>query len=102
MQNAYMVECELQGAFSEEFRLLVPRQDYLINQLMKSGIVHNYSLSMNRSKLWVVISAESEFEVLDILSNMPLIEFMIPHVTPLMFFNTATPSTEERLQFSLN
>jgi len=102
MQNAYMVECELQSAFNEEFRLLVPRQDYVINQLMKSGIVLNYSLSMDRAKLWMVIDAESEFKVLEILSNMPLIEFMIPNISPLLFFNPARPRVEESLPFSLN
>jgi hypothetical protein len=48
MKNSYIAECELQGAFSKEFRSLVPRQLYVINQMMKEGIIQSYSLSMDR------------------------------------------------------
>lgn len=98
MDNAYMVEFELPEEFNEEFMALVPRQRYVINQMMVEGVVQNYSLSLDRAKLWVVISAASEFEVMEEISRMPLIDYMVPHVSQLMFHNSST----EVLQFSLN
>lgn len=98
MENAYMVEFELPEEFTEEFMALVPRQRYVINQMMVEGVIQNYSLSVDRSKLWAVISAETEFEVMEQISRMPLIDYMIPHISQLMFHN----SSMEVMQFSLN
>jgi hypothetical protein len=101
MKNTYMVECELLGAFSKEFMALVPHQRYITDLMMEEGIIQSYSLSLDRAKLWIVISAESDFEVLEEMSRMPLIDFMIPHVSQLMFYNPSS-SVEPILQFSLN
>lgn len=98
MQNAYMVEFELPEEFTEEFMALIPKQRYVINQMMVEGVIQNYSLSLDRSKLWVVMSAETEFDVMEEMARMPLIDYMVPEVSQLMFHN----SSMEVMQFSLN
>ncbi|MEM1214459.1 MAG: muconolactone Delta-isomerase family protein [Bacteroidota bacterium] len=98
MKNAYMVEFELPEDMTEDFISLIPKQRYVINQMMVEGVIQNYSLSLDRARLWAVMSCDTEFEVMEELTRMPLIDYMVPHVSQLMFHN----SSSEVLQFSLN
>lgn len=93
-----MIEFELPATFTEEFLALIPQQRYVINNLMADGRIKAYSLALDRSRLWAVISADSEFEAMEIISQMPLSGHMKPHISELMFHNGA----EAVLQFSLN
>lgn len=93
-----MVTFELPDEMTEEFVALIPQQRYVINNLLLEGKIRSYSLSADRLHLWAVLIAESEFEVMEILTQMPLIDYMTPTVTELMFHNSA----ERVLQFSLN
>lgn len=98
MKHTYMIEFELPQEMSEEFMALIPQQRYIINQMLAEGTIKSYSLSMDRSRLWVIMSAVSEFEVMEILASFPLRDFMTPHLSELMFHNTA----DMLMQFSLN
>lgn len=98
MKNAYMVEFDLPEEFTQDFMELIPKQRFVINQMMVEGVIQNYSLSLERDKLWAVMVAESEFELMEELTRMPLIDYMQPHVSQLMFHNSAM----EVMQFSLN
>ncbi|WP_367391768.1 muconolactone Delta-isomerase family protein [Lewinella sp. LCG006] len=98
MKNAYMVEFELPEEFTEEFMALIPRQRFMINQMLADGIIQNYSLSLDRSRLWAVMVAESEFALMEEIERMPLIDYMVPDISQLMFHN----SSMEVMQFSLN
>ena len=98
MKQVFMVTFELPTEFDEEFTALIPRQRFVINQMMVEGVVLNYSLAADRSQLWAVMTAETEFELMEDLARMPLIDYMEPNVTQLMFHNSAM----EVMQFSLN
>lgn len=98
MKHTYMIEFELPDVMTEEFMALIPQQRYVINQMLAEGTIKSYSLSMDRTKLWVIMSAASEFEVMEIVSTFPLKEFMTPQLSELMFHNTA----DMLMQFSLN
>lgn len=93
-----MIEFDLPDAPDEEFFSLVPRQRYVINNLMAEGKIKSYSLAIDRSRLWVVAHADSEFEVLEMIADMPLGPYMTPNVSELMFHNTY----EVLIPFSLN
>ncbi len=94
-----MVEFELPEDFPEDFMALVPEQRMIVDELIEEGVIRSYSLSMDRTVLWVVLEAESEFEVLEVIARMPLSDFMHPYVSELMFHNGATALMHE---FSLN
>ena len=98
MKHVYMVEFELPAEFDEEFMALIPKQRYVIRQMLAEGSVQHYSLSLDRSRLWVVMMAESEIDLMEDIARMPLIDYMTPHVSQLMFHNSAS----EVMQFSLN
>lgn len=98
MKHTYMIEFELPEVMTEEFMALIPQQRYVINQMLAEGTIKSYSLSMDRSRLWVVMSAVSEFEAMEMVDTFPLRDFMTPHFCELMFHNTA----DMLMQFSLN
>jgi muconolactone delta-isomerase len=98
MKKLFMVEFTLPQEMTEEFVERIPAQRNMINYLLGEGKIRSYSLASDRSKLWAVFLAENEFDVLDLIAQMPLGDFMVPHITELMFHN----SQEMVLQFSLN
>lgn len=93
-----MIEFDLPQVFTEEFMALIPKQRYVLNELMSRGEVQSYSLAMDRSKLWMVAVGENEFEVIELIDQLPLSMYMTPDISELMFHNTASLS----LEFSLN
>lgn len=98
MEKTFMIEFDLPRALSEEFVALIPEQRYVVNQMMADGKLRSYSLAMDRSKLWAIVSAASEFEALELISEMPLADFMIPEISELMFHN----AMNRVMHFSLN
>lgn len=83
----YMVDIKLPRIVTEEFISLIPEQRACINALFEVGKIMSYTLSHNRAKLWVVIAAKNEEEVVDILAEFPLIKFMQFTVHELAFHN---------------
>ncbi|MCX6290770.1 MAG: hypothetical protein NT126_03300 [Bacteroidetes bacterium] len=84
----FMISIKLTDEFTEEFISLIPEQRAMVNSLMRKGIITSYSLASDRSKLWVVMEAESEINVIEVLSEFPLIGFMKPEIIELMFHNS--------------
>ena len=59
-----MVEFELPEELSDDFLALIPEQREVVDRLMTQGKIRSYALSLDRSVLWVVMEAVSEFEVM--------------------------------------
>lgn len=93
-----MIEFELPEEMTEEFQSLVPEQRHVVDKWLSEGVIKSYSLAMDRSVLWVVVEAASEFQVLEIIEQMPLADFLDPYISELMFHN----SSEAMQHFSLN
>ncbi len=85
--NHYLVDVDLPDELSDEFIALIPEQRAQINELMASGSVISYALSIDQSKVWATINAESEQEVLGIMESMPLYDFMSATIYELAFYN---------------
>ncbi|MCI5083907.1 MAG: hypothetical protein MRY78_19575 [Saprospiraceae bacterium] len=98
MKRAFMIEFELPEVLTEDFLELVPEQRDMVNRMLAEGQLKSYSLSLDRSTLWAVMAATSEFEVMELIAQMPLCDYMTPHISELMFHNGA----EAVSQFSLN
>ena len=88
-ENQFMVDFTLPEVLSEEFMNLIPTQRHEVNKLFIEGILVNYMLSLENAKLWAVFSAESEYEVLQIIEALPLTRFMTHQISMLTFNNTA-------------
>ncbi len=98
MKKPYMVEFELPAEYDENFIALIPAQRRTVNEMMSAGKLQSYALSLDRTKLWAVMLADSELEVLEMIASMPLCEYMKPYISELFFYNAA----EMVMQFSVN
>lgn len=97
--SQFMVEFELPSPFPESFIAKIPYQRIAINQMLEDGKISSYALSMDRNKLWCVVNGNDEFEVMDIIAEFPLIDYMKPTITELMFNNSVVLKVPA---FSLN
>jgi muconolactone delta-isomerase len=86
--NEYMIIVRFATSFNEEFASLIPEQRAQINRLMEKGIITSYSLSADRSTLWITLLATSVAAVEKTLRMMPLFKFMRYEVVELMFHNS--------------
>ena len=82
-----MIEFELPSVMDEEFMQKIPAQRLKVNEMMENGKILSYSLSADRQKLWCILKAESELEAIEAISEFPLIGYMDPTITELMFHN---------------
>lgn len=89
MQN-FMVTVQLPNEFSEEFVKLIPKQRMQVNKLMDEGKIVQYTVSEDRSTAWIVLVASDEQAALDILATLPLVDFYIPTIHPLLFHNSVS------------
>ncbi|PLK46148.1 MULTISPECIES: muconolactone Delta-isomerase family protein [Emticicia] len=95
----FMVEFDLPVPFPESFIAKIPYQRIAVNQLLEDGKLHSYALSSDRSRLWCIVNAQDELEVMDIISEFPLIDYMSHTITELMFNNSVVMKVPT---FSLN
>lgn len=84
-----MVVFTLPQPLSEEFISCIPHQRQAVNRLLQEGKILNYSLSLETSKLWTVFSAQSEAELMELISSLPLTDYMKVHISELTFFHSA-------------
>jgi hypothetical protein len=85
----YMVAFDLPKELDREFIAMIPEQRAVINKLLKEGIVTSYALSLENSKLWVIMIAETELEIVQIISGFPIINKVDFNISKLAFHNNA-------------
>ncbi len=81
----YMADIDLPEQYSVEFVSLIPEQRATVNKLLKKGVILNYALAADRSKLWVILDAKNELEAKDIISNFPIFNHVKVRIYNLMF-----------------
>lgn len=84
----YMVEFEV-PQLTEEMLALIPRQRYVIDQLMFQKKIVSYALTLSRSKLWIVFIASSESELVYLIDSLPMTKYLSYDYHELMFHNAA-------------
>jgi len=88
----FMVDITLPKDPNAEFFALVPLQRAHTQKLLEEGIVTGYSLSLDRSKLWVTMNTENKHEAMKILTAFPLINYFDLNIHPLAFHHTSLMS----------
>jgi hypothetical protein len=89
--NHYYVEISLPEHLSEEFIRKIPKQRAVVDDWMQKGIIMNYALSFDRSKLWIVMIGENEEDVMKTLNTFPLRRYMKPTLFKLAFYQGFAP-----------
>jgi hypothetical protein len=85
----FMVTFDMPKELDGEFVSVIPSQRAVINKLMKEGVVTSYALSLENSKLWIIMIAETELEVVQIVSGFPIINKVEFNISKLAFHNNA-------------
>ncbi len=81
----FMATIILPEMFTEEFISLIPQQRFVVNRLVEKNIILNYSLSSDKSRLWISFNAKDEDHVRRVISRFPLFKFMKVKVDELAF-----------------
>ncbi len=83
----FMVDFTLPKVLSEDFLRQIPHQRAKVNKLFRDGKLVNYALSLDNSKIWATINANSELDVLELVSQLPLTRFMQYKINLLTFYS---------------
>ena len=94
-----MIEIALPEVLTRELMALVPDQMAFVNRSFREGKILNYTLSLEKGKLWVVVSADGEIGVLELLGEMPISPFVEADIIPITFHQTVSAFAP---QFSVN
>lgn len=84
-----MIDINLPGEFTQAFAAKIPAQRFYISEMMAEGVITNYSLAIDRRKLWVVVEAKNEEEVMNVLADFPIIDDINFDIHELMFHNSS-------------
>jgi len=85
----FLIDISLPAAPNAEFFAMIPLQRAHVDKLMEGGTLLAYSLSSDRTRLWMIVNGESQAEVMEILSKFPMRRYFEPTIHPLMFHNTS-------------
>jgi muconolactone delta-isomerase len=97
--NEYMVVIDFPRQIGTEFMALIPQQRARADELLNTGVITSYILSLDRSKLWVTMNAESDEDVARIVDTFPLRKFMRADILPIAFHHTGPRAFQ---QLSMN
>ncbi len=84
----FLVESKI-APINERMTRLIPKQRQYVDELFERGVLHMYAVNDMVDKWWFTIEADSESDVMLVLSEMPIIEWLNPVVHGLMFYNSA-------------
>jgi hypothetical protein len=84
----FLVESKIEP-INERMTRLIPKQRQYVDELFERGVLHMYAVNDMVDKWWCTIEADSESDVMLVLSEMPIIEWLNPVVHGLMFYNSA-------------
>jgi len=84
----YMVEFEVPSPLSEEFLNMIPAQRASLDSLFSRGKLLTYTVAADRSRVWGVLVASTESELLSYLDELPMTTYMDYDYYELMFYNT--------------
>lgn len=80
----WIVEFDL-PEITMEFAALIPEQRAAVGLLMSSGTITSYTLSADRSRLWVTLVAPSQEAATAILRKFPILPYTRWRITEAMF-----------------
>ena len=80
-----MVEFYIPLPIDNEIYQLIPEQRKQVQILFNSGKLVAYSLAADKSKLWALIVASSESELIQIIDTLPLTKYIDYNYSELMF-----------------
>lgn len=89
MMKTFMVEVRLPFEPPKEFFALIPSQRAMVIDLLMKRKFLSYTLAADRSKVWIVMVAETETDARTLLAAQPMDTYFSYIFTELMFHDMA-------------
>ena len=94
-----MVTMTLPADWPRALAEVIPAQREIVNRLLAEGVVQSYSVSADRTTVWMVMVVEDAVAAVDVvLSGFPIVEFAEYTWEPLLFTNDSSSV----MHYSLN
>lgn len=87
--KTFMVEVGLPFSPPQEFFTLIPAQRAMVIDLLMKRKFLSYTLAADRSRVWIVMVAESEEDARSLLEKQPMDKYFRYTFTELMFHDMA-------------
>lgn len=87
--KTFMVEVGLPYSPPQEFFALIPAQRAMVIDLLMKRKFLSYTLAADRSKVWIVLVAETEQDARMLLEKQPMDRYFSYTFTELMFHDMA-------------
>ncbi len=84
----YMVDITLPEDLTQDFIELIPQQRAFINKMFERGIIISYSLTLDRSKLWVTFYSATQDDVERVIRKFPIADYITYRIHELAFHNS--------------
>jgi len=84
----YMVEFTVPGYFDEEIEQLLDRQKSMLTDYFYEGKIFSFTISQDITKMWMVMIADSESELVSLIDSLPISKFCDYDYRELMLHNT--------------
>ena len=98
-QIPVMVEFDLPEDWPRSLAEAIPEQRRIVNELLAEGTIQSYSVSADRTKVWMVLVVDDSLGAVDMLVNtFPIVEFGTYTYAPLLFTNDSSSV----MHYSLN
>ncbi|MBP7272838.1 MAG: hypothetical protein KA974_03305 [Saprospiraceae bacterium] len=85
--NQFMVDFILPDVINDTFMDCIPRQRAVVNKLFLEGKLTTYALALENSRLWAIVNAQTQNEVIEILNKLPLTQLVRYRIFQLNFCN---------------
>lgn len=92
--NEYMIHIKLMATHGADILLKYPAQRTIVNYLMSIGKLSSYVASVDRTRLWLTMNANSKQEVVTLLQKFPIhqnIDYEIHQLTINEHSNALVP-----------
>ena len=83
MKNYFLIELELGQQFADCYE----SSSMLMNQLLADGKIQTYGVDQSLSRMWISMLAETEHQVWEMVSDLPVEAVSEPLVTSLHTYN---------------
>ncbi len=83
--KAFMADIQLPVDQGQKFMDKIPEQRSVVDELMDEGKISNYAVSLDRSKLWVLLEANDIHEAEHIIQSFPILEDIEYSISELLF-----------------
>ncbi len=94
-----MVTLDLPADWPQALAEAIPAQRQLVNRLLAEGAIQSYSVSADRTKVWLVLVVEDTLSAVDeVMREFPVIAFAEYSWQPLLFTNDSSSV----MHYSLN